>query len=488
MHKLSAIQLRDRFLEGSVSAVEIVEYFLKRIEKFDPEIGAFLCVMKERSLEKAKKLDEKLKKGLPLGKLAAIPIGIKDNIHVKGVPTTCASKFMENYIATFDATVCRLLEDEDAILIGKLNLDEFAMGSSNENSAFYPVKNPWNTKCVPGGSSGGSAAAVAARLCPITLGTDTGGSIRQPAAFCGVVGFKPTFGRVSRYGLVAFGSSLDQIGPITTHTEDAALIMEVIGAHCDFDSTSLPEDKAEYLPALTKSLKGKTIGVPWHFLENLGPKILDNFKAAVKLLKELGCIIQEVDLDVLQYSIAVYYVLSTAEASTNLAKFDGIRFGKRSEKATTLDEVYRFSRSEGFGAEVKRRILLGNYLLSAGQQDAFYKKAQKVRTQVIEHYAKAFTLCDAICMPTSPIAAFEMGALQDPLQMYLQDIYTISMSLAGLPTSAVPSGFLDNGKPLGIQFITPQKRDVDALNFAYQFENAARYHKKMPAQFDEELL
>lgn len=488
MHTLTAIQLRDRFLEGAVTAEEIASYFLDRIERLDPEIGAFLHVLKDRTLERARQLDQKKKEGKPLGKLAAVPIGVKDNIHIEGVPTTCASKFLEGYKATFSATVCDLLEEEDALLIGKLNLDEFAMGSSNENSAFKPVKNPWNTGCVPGGSSGGSAAAVAARLCPIALGSDTGGSIRQPASFCGVVGFKPTFGRVSRYGLVAFGSSLDQIGPITTCAEDAALVMEVIAAHCDLDATSLPEEKADYLPALQKPLKGTTIGVPWHFLESLSPEILNNFKASIKTLEGLGCKTLEVNLDVLKYSIAVYYILSTAEASTNLAKFDGVRFGKRSKNAQTLDEIYRFSRSEGFGAEVKRRILLGTYILSAGHKDDFYVKAQKVRSEIIKHFDAAFSCCDIICIPTSPIPAFEMGALQDPLQMYLQDIYTIPMSLAGLPTAAMPSGFTEDSKPLGIQFIAPQTYDIEALRIAHHYQTAAPFSREIPPAFNKEAL
>jgi aspartyl-tRNA(Asn)/glutamyl-tRNA(Gln) amidotransferase subunit A len=471
MHNLTAIEIRDKFLKGEISAVAITENFLNRITKYDKEIGSFLAVYNERALKKAKELDEKLKNGEKLGKLAAIPIAIKDNIHVKGEITTCASKFLTNYKAPFNSTAVQLLEAEDAIIIGKTNLDEFAMGSSTENSALQMTRNPWNLNCVPGGSSGGSAAAVAARFCPIALGSDTGGSVRQPAAFCGVVGFKPTYGRISRNGLVAYGSSLDQIGPIAANTEDIALVMEVLGQHCDKDSTSLPIPPDTYANR-HNGIAGIKIGVPRQFLNNLAEEPKKVFNDALETLKNLGAVIVDIDLNILKYSIATYYIVATAEASTNLARFDGIRYGHRSSKATTLNEVYDFSKEEGYGKEVKKRILLGTYVLSAGYQNAFYKKAQKVRTLIIDCYKKAFAACDIIATPVSPFAAFEIGSIKDPIQMYLEDIYTIPVNLAGLPAISIPDGFSKDGKPMGLQLIGPQKGDMQVIQTALAFEKA----------------
>lgn len=475
MHTLSAIELRDKFIKGELSAVEITKTFLDRIEKLDGQVGAFLSVFPERALAKAKALDEKRKSGQKLGKLAGIPIAIKDNIHVKGEISTCGSKFLTNYRAPFDATATRLLEEEDAIIIGKTNQDEFAMGSSTENSALKMTYNPWNLKCTPGGSSGGSAAAVAARLCPISLGSDTGGSVRLPASFCGIVGFKPTYGRVSRFGLVAYGSSLDQIGPLSTTTADSALIMEVIGKHCLHDSTSLAAPQEELVKQLDGSIKGMKIGVPWQFLDQLAPEPKEVFNRALESLKKLGAEIVDVDLSILKHSLAVYYILATAEASTNLARFDGIRYGVRSPKAHTLEEVYDFSKEDGFGAEVKRRILLGTYVLSAGYKDAYYNKAQKVRTLIIDRYKKIFQECDLVATPVSPFTAFEIGTIKDPLQMYLEDIYTIGINLAGLPAISIPEGFASDGKPLGLQLIGPQRHDARVLKAADAFEKATRY-------------
>jgi aspartyl-tRNA(Asn)/glutamyl-tRNA(Gln) amidotransferase subunit A len=475
MHTLSAIEIRDKFVQGELSAVEITKTFLDRIEKLDGQVGAFLSVFPERALAKAKALDEKRQSGQKLGKLAGIPIAIKDNIHVKGEISTCGSKFLTNYRAPFDATVIRLLEEEDAIIIGKTNQDEFAMGSSTENSALQMTYNPWNLKCTPGGSSGGSAAAVAARLCPVALGSDTGGSVRLPASFCGIVGFKPTYGRVSRFGLVAYGSSLDQIGPLSTTTADSALIMEVIGKHCLHDSTSLAAPQEELVKQLDGSIKGMKIGVPWQFLDQLAPEPKEVFNRALESLKKLGAEIVDVDLSILKHSLAVYYILATAEASTNLARFDGIRYGVRSPKAHTLEEVYDFSKEDGFGTEVKRRILLGTYVLSAGYKDAYYNKAQKVRTLIIDRYKKIFQECDLVATPASPFTAFEIGAIKDPLQMYLEDIYTIGINLAGLPAISIPEGFASDGKPLGLQLIGPQRHDARVLKAADAFEKATRY-------------
>lgn len=487
MYRFSAHALRDLFCKEEVSAETIAQSTLKRIALHDPNVGAFLSVMSERVMEKALQLDQKRKAGKPLGKLAGVPIAIKDNINIQGELTTCASKFLQNYRSVFDATVIKLLEEEDALLIGKTNLDEFAMGSSTENSAYHLTKNPWDIKCTPGGSSGGSAAAVAARFCPISLGSDTGGSIRQPAAFCGINGFKPTYGRVSRYGLVAFASSLDQIGPFTTNVTDSAMVMEVLGRHCAHDSTSLHIKPEEYLKKIEGDIRGSTIGVPWHFLDRLEDGAKENFKQAIEVFKNLGATIVDIDLDLLKYSIAIYYILSTAEASTNLARFDGVRYGKRSPRAATLEEVYDFSKQEGFGPEVKKRILLGTYVLSSGFQDAFYRKAQKVRTLVIQQFKAAFEKCQIIAMPTSPMTAFPVGAIQDPLQMYLQDIFTIGANLAGLPAASTPCGFSSDHLPRGLQLLAPQMEDAKVLQFANAFEKATGYSHKIPPMFDSEV-
>ena len=486
MHKLSALQLRNHFLQGDCSAVEIAEYFLKRIEKHNKKLGAFLKVLSEKTLRKAEQLDRKRAENKPLGKLAAIPIAIKDNMHIKDEITTCASKFLKNFKAPFWSTAVKELDEADGLLIGKTNLDEFSMGSSTENSAYFPTRNPWNLNCSPGGTSGGSAAAISARLAIVATGSDTGGSIRQPAALSGIVGFKPTYGRVSRFGLVAFGSSLDQIGPMTTTVADAALMMEVMGKYCSKDSTSLQLPQEPYLDHLPQDLKEVRIGIPSHFLENLKPDAKKNFEESKAVLKDLGATFHNIDLDILQYSIPIYYILATAEASTNLARFDGIRYGKRSEEAKDLREVYDFSREDGFGPEVKQRILLGTYMLSAGLQKTFYKKAQKVRTLMIQAFNAAYNQCDIIALPVSPITAFELGSFQDPVQMYLQDIFTISANLGGLPAISIPSGFDKEHKPFGLQLIGPQLHDVSVIRCAYAFEQKTLFGKKIPPQFEEE--
>lgn len=484
LHLLTASELRNAFLNGEVSAVEIVRHTIERIKQHEKPLGAFLLLLEERALHRAKTLDHKRSQNKPLGKLAGVPIAIKDNMHIRNEITTCGSKFLKNYRAPFDATVVRLLEEEDALLIGKTNLDEFAMGGSNENSAYFPAHNPWNLECVPGGSSGGSAAAVAARLVPLALGSDTGGSVRQPAGFCGIVGFKPTYGRVSRYGLVAFGSSLDQIGPMTTTVSDVGLMMEVMGRHCSHDATSLNLPSESYLGSLKADLKNHTFGIPWHFLKDLKPEVRENFSASLKVLENLGANFVEIDLDICKYAISVYYVLATAEASTNLARFDGVRYGVRSSSAKNLDNLYDRSRSEGFGREVKQRIMLGTYVLSAGYQDAYYKKAQKVRTLLINAFEQAFADCDAVLLPTAPGPAFPLQALHDPLDIYLQDIFTTLVNLAALPAISVPSGFDNTGMPLGLQIIGPQLHDVSVIKYAYAFEQATLYGKKIPPGFE----
>lgn len=487
MYKETARTLHTQFINKKISAEEVVRYYLNRIYALDDKVGSFLSVFPERAIAQARALDQKRGSGAPVGRLAGIVVGLKDNLHVKGEITTCASKFLTNYRAVFNATVTTRLENEDAIILGKTNLDEFAMGSSTENSALKQTCNPWNLKCVPGGSSGGSTAAVAARLCPITLGTDTGGSVRQPAAFCGVVGFKPTYGRVSRYGLVAFGSSLDQIGPIATTTEDIGMIMEVLGHHDPHDATSLTMHGEDYLSAFGSPLKGKKIGVPWLFLEDLQEEAKKNFLEALDVMRGLGCEIVDVDLNILKYAVATYYIIATAEASTNLARFDGIRYGVRSKRAETLDQIYDYSRTEGFGAEVKKRIFLGTYVLSAGYQEAYYKQAAKVRVKIIEEFNRAFEQCDVIATPVSPSVAFLKGAIQDPLEMYLQDVYTIGVNLARLPAISVPSGFNREKKPFGLQLIGARREDTLVCRLAHAYEKIAPYGLEIPPEFDREV-
>jgi aspartyl-tRNA(Asn)/glutamyl-tRNA(Gln) amidotransferase subunit A len=483
MYQLSASALHELFVKGEISAEQIVDMTFSRIAHFEPKVGAFLSLFSEKARKKAQVLDQKRSRGEKLGKLAGVTIAFKDNINVLGEKTTCGSQFLSNYTSVFDATATRLIESEDALIIGKTNMDEFAMGSSTENSSFHLTKNPWDLTCSPGGSSGGSAAAVAARFCPLSLGSDTGGSIRQPAAFCGVVGFKPSYGRISRHGLVAFGSSLDQIGPLSYHVADAALLFDIMAKPCRYDSTSIPHSSPSAVEAIKHPPKGLKIGVPWHFLEKLDPDTRQNFEASIEIFKSLGHTVVDINLELLKYSIAVYYILATAEASTNLARFDGVRYGKRSPRAVTLDEIFDFSREEGFGPEVKRRIMLGTYVLSAGYQDDYYKKAQKVRTLIIQQYKKAFEECNMIATPTSPFTAFKLGEIQDPLQMYLQDIYTIPANLAGLPAISMPSGFCTKGTPFALHLTGPFLHDTEVLAAAAQFEKALPSAFKIPPQF-----
>ncbi|MDP1836680.1 MAG: Asp-tRNA(Asn)/Glu-tRNA(Gln) amidotransferase subunit GatA [Chlamydiales bacterium] len=480
MHNETAIQIRDSFLRGERTAVAITKHFLDRIERLDPQVGAFVLVLKDRALQKAQELDAAKARGDKMGKLAGIPIALKDNIHVTGVTSTCGSKFLTNYVAPFDATVTELLEAEGAIIIGKTNMDEFAMGSSTEHSAIQATHNPWNLAWTPGGSSGGSAAAVAARLCPAAFGSDTGGSVRQPAALCGLVGFKPTYGRVSRFGLVAFGSSLDQISPFALTVEDTALLMEVVGRHCPKDSTSLPSEAEDYMSKLKAGVKGKKIGVDPTFLEGLPQHSRELFDRSLETFKKLGATVVDVNLSLLKDGISVYYILAPAEASTNLARFDGIRYGQRSKEAKTLAEVYDLSKEEGYGREVQRRIMLGTYVLSSGFQDAFYRKAQRVRTLIIRQYEEAFRNCDVIATPVTTDGAFETGSITDPLREYLEDIYTIPANLGGVPAISVPAGFTPKGQPMGFQLTGPQQRDVDVLTFAYAFEQATAPNPAMP--------
>lgn len=484
----SAHQFHSHFTSGSLSAEKMTAQTLERISKHNGSLNSFLSIFNERALEKARLLDKKRSNNKPLGKLAGIPIAIKDNILVKDEITTCASKFLANFRSPYDATVTRLLEEEDAILVGKTNMDEFAMGGSGTHSAFSIAKNPWDLAYTPGGSSSGSSSAVAARLCPIALGSDTGGSIREPAAFTGITGFKPTYGRVSRYGLVAFGSSLDQIGPLTLTAKDAALVMEVLGRHCDRDSTSINSPAPRYTVEIEQPIAHTRIGVPWSFLEELKGEPRQNFEQSIDILKGLGVEIVDVDLEALKYGIAVYYVLAAAEASTNLARFDGIRYGVRAKGAKTLEEIYIQSRQEGFGWEVKNRILLGTYVLSSAQQDTYYAKAQKVRALIIKKLREAFGKCAMIALPVAPGTAFLLdGGIKDPLDEYLQDLYTVGANLAGLPAISIPSGLSVSGRPFGLQLMGPQMHDAAVLRYAHAFQKATNFASLCPPGFGVKL-
>src|SRR6476620_3937057 len=444
---------RSSVAEGKTSATALAESFYAKIENDDPRIGAYLMLSKERALAKAAEIDSLVKKGDKLPPLAGVPVGIKDVMVTKGVRTTAGSKILGNYIPPYDCTAVARLETAGAVVLGKLNCDEFAMGSSNENSAWKPVHNPRDLSRVPGGSSGGSAAAVAAGMAVATLGSDTGGSIRQPASFCGVVGTMPTYGRVSRYGLIAFASSLDHIGPLTKTVKDAAIVLRTI-AGCDpMDSTSADNPVPDYVAELEKPVRGLKIGVAKEYLgEGLDKEIRSAIEAAIQKLARQGCEIVDVSLPHTKYAIPAYYIVATAEASSNLARFDGVRYGYRAKDARTLSEMYRRSRDQGFGAEVKRRIMLGTYALSAGYYDAYYLKAQKVRTLLTRDFEEAFKKVDAIVAPVSPTAAFKLGEkVDDPLAMYLADIYTVTADLAGIPGISVPCGTSKGGLPIGVQ-------------------------------------
>jgi len=455
IENISLAEARAAVVEGRVSAAALAEEHYERIAKVDPEIHSFLALTRERAMMQAEKVDAAVKAGDPVGVLAGVPVGIKDVLTVKGVVTTAGSKILEGYRPPYDATVVARLEAAGAVVLGKLNCDEFAMGSSNENSAYGPVRNPRALDRVPGGSSGGSAAAVAAGLCVASLGTDTGGSIRQPAAFCGVVGVLPTYGRVSRYGLIAFASSLDRVGPFARSVEDAATMLEVLAGADEMDATSSHEAVGSYVAETKKDVAGLRIGVPEeYFGEGLNAEIRAAIEKALDGLRAAGCSIHKVSLPHTKYAVPTYYVIATAEASSNLSRFDGVRFGLRSEDAGTLAAMFRNTRDEGFGAEVKRRILLGTYVLSAGYYDAYYRKAQQVRALLTRDFVQAFETVDAIVAPVTPTAAFKLGEkTDDPLQMYLEDIYSVAASLAGICGMSVPCGETAEGLPIGVQVL-----------------------------------
>jgi aspartyl-tRNA(Asn)/glutamyl-tRNA(Gln) amidotransferase subunit A len=467
-------ELHGAIAAGSVKASDLASSYYERIAQVNPRLNVYLSLTKDRALEQAARVDEAAAKGDPLGPLAGIPIGIKDVLVMKGAPATAGSKILEGYRPPYDATSVSRLEAAGAVLLGKVNCDEFAMGSSNENSAYGPVRNPVDTERVPGGSSGGSAAAVAANLAVATLGTDTGGSIRQPASFCGVVGVLPTYGRVSRYGLIAFASSLDRVGPFAGNVRDAATLLGVIAGHDAKDATSSPAPVLDYAAESDKPAEGLRIGVPAeYFGEGLDDEVRANIEQGIAALEAAGCTVKPVSLPHTRYAIPTYYLVATAEASANLARFDGVRYGYRSPAPENLAAMYRHSRDEGFGAEVKRRILLGTYALSAGYYDAYYLKAQKVRRLLAEEFLRAFAEVDAIVTPTSPVPAFKLGEKTgDPLAMYLADIYTVTASLAGICGVTVPCGATKAGLPVGMQVLAAHLNEGAAFRVARAVEAA----------------
>ncbi len=474
-------ELHNLLHKKEISVSDLVDESFKRIAEVEEKVQAFLTLNEEQARVKAKQLDEKLVTEKEFGLLFGMPIGIKDNIVTKGLRTTCASKILYNFDPIYDATVIERLNEADAVTIGKLNMDEFAMGSSTENSGFQLTRNPWDLERVPGGSSGGSAAAVAAGEVPFALGSDTGGSIRQPAAFCGVVGLKPTYGRVSRYGLVAFASSLDQIGPITRTVEDNAYLLQVISGLDPMDSTSANVDVPDYVSALTGDIQGLKIAVPKEYLgEGVSDEVRQSVLQALKVLESLGATWEEVSLPHSKYALATYYLLASSEASANLARFDGVRYGYRTDNAKNLMEMYKQTRSEGFGNEVKRRIMLGTFALSSGYYDAYYKKAQKVRTLIKQDFENVFEKYDVIIGPTTPTPAFKIGEkTSDPLTMYANDILTIPVNLAGVPGISIPCGFVD-GLPVGLQIIGKHFDESTIYRVAHAFEQATDYHKQKP--------
>ncbi|MDE3187824.1 MAG: Asp-tRNA(Asn)/Glu-tRNA(Gln) amidotransferase subunit GatA [Acidobacteriota bacterium] len=465
-------ELREGIASGAVKAADLAASYYDRIAKVNPRLNVYLSLTRERAMEQAARVDEAAAKGAPLGPLAGIPVGIKDVLVMKGAPATAGSKILEGYHPPYDATSVTKLEAAGAVLLGKINCDEFAMGSSNENSAYGPVRNPVDTERVPGGSSGGSAAAVAANMAVATLGTDTGGSIRQPASFCGVVGVLPTYGRVSRYGLIAFASSLDRVGPFAANVRDAATLLGVIAGHDAKDATSSPAPVPDYAAESDKPVEGLRIGVPAeYFGEGLDPEVRAAIEQGIASLKAAGCTVKPISLPHTRYAIPTYYLVATAEASANLARFDGVRYGYRSPASETLAAMYRHSRDEGFGAEVKRRILLGTYALSAGYYDAYYLKAQQVRRLLADEFLRAFVDVDAIVTPTAPMPAFKLGEKTgDPLAMYLADIYTVTASLAGICGVTVPCGATKAGLPVGMQVLAAHLNEGTAFRVARAVE------------------
>jgi len=478
--ELTVCELLEKLDKKEITITDITKAYVERINEKEKDVESFVTLCTDEALKQAEEIEAKLNNGENLGDFAGIPIGIKDNICTKGIKTTCSSKMLENFISPYNATVVEKLNNENLINLGKLNMDEFAMGGSTEYSYFKKTKNPWNLNKVPGGSSGGSAAAVAANLVPWALGSDTGGSIRQPASFCGVVGLKPTYGLVSRYGLVAFASSLDQIGPITKDVKDSAVLLNIITGHDEKDTTSADVQKKDYVKALKNDVKGLKIGVPKeYFAEGINEEVKKSIQKAIEEYKKLGAEVEEFSLDIADYALAAYYIIACAEASSNLGRFDGIRYGYRAKNFESLKEIYVNSRTEGFGDEVKRRIILGTYVLSSGYYDAYYKKAQQVRTLVKNEFKKAFEKYDVILTPIAPTVAFNIGEKsENPLEMYLADICTVPINIAGLPAISIPCGIDSTGMPIGMQLIGKHFDEETILNAAYTYEQSAKFREK----------
>ncbi len=474
---LSAVKIREEIKKGNLKPTDVIEAFAKRIEEVEPKVKAFVSLSLEKALEQAKKINPSEE-----GALLGVPVAVKDNILTYGDKTTCSSKMLENFVAPYDATVSQKIKDAGAIIIGKTNMDEFAMGSSTEYSAFGPTRNPWDLERVPGGSSGGSAAAVAALMAPVALGSDTGGSIRQPAAFCGVIGLKPTYGRVSRYGLVAFASSLDQIGPFGRYTEDVALMLEVISGKDPKDSTSIDKEVPRYTEEIKKPIKGLKAGIPKEIFElGLGSEVKEIFENWVKTLQEEGVEVKTIELPHLKYAIPIYYIIATSEASSNLARYDGVRYGYRTKNYKNLYEMYAKTRAEGFGPEVKRRIMLGTFALSTGYYDAYYLKAKKVQRLLYEDFIKAFNEVDIILTPTTPTPAFKFGEkLSNPIDMYLSDIFTVSVNLATIPAVSVPIGLTKNNLPVGGQIIGRPWEEGLILRVSRVWEEISNFPQQVP--------
>lgn len=482
MHRKTIVELSKDLQAKKISSVELTQHFLDRIKNFNPTFNCFITISEEQALAQAKAADALLTKG-EATLLTGIPIAHKDIFCTQGIKTSCASKMLDNFIAPYDATVVERLKAAGTVLIGKTNMDEFAMGSSNENSYYGPVRNPWDISRIPGGSSGGSAAAVAARITPGATGTDTGGSIRQPAALCGITGLKPTYGRVSRHGMIAFASSLDQGGPLTQTAEDAALLLNIMAAHDKRDSTSIKKDTPDYLSTLNQSLKGLKIGLPKEcFSGGLDSAVAEAIDTVKKEFEKMGATLVDINLPHTEYAAPVYYVLAPAECSSNLARYDGVRYGYRCANPVNLDDLYKRSRTEGFGPEVKRRIMVGTYVLSAGYYDTYYLKAQKVRHLIKNDFVEAFKQIHAILTPATPTPAFKLGEkTKDLVAMYLSDIYTIAVNLAGLPAIAFPAGFI-NQLPIGAQLIGNYFEESQLLNMVHRYQQETDWHKKLPPE------
>ncbi|URZ07671.1 Asp-tRNA(Asn)/Glu-tRNA(Gln) amidotransferase subunit GatA [Clostridium felsineum] len=480
LYKLKAHELKDMISKKEVKVEEVTNSFINRIDEVDERVNAFLYVAKEEALIAARELDKKIENGEKLGGLSGVPVAVKDNISVKNMQNTCASKILEGYVAPYDATVTEKLKENSGVIIGKANMDEFAMGSSTENSAYKISKNPWDLERVPGGSSGGSAASVASLEAPIALGTETGGSVRQPASFCGLVGLKPTYGRISRYGVVAFGSTLDQVGMFARDVEDCALLTQNIAGLDKKDFTTVDTPVQDYSKSLSKDLRGRKIGIPKEFFEDgLDEEVRKAVKEAIKVFEENGAEVKECSLPLSDYALATYYIVSSAEASSNLARFDGVRYGYRSLEAENPLDLYIKSRSEGFGKEAKRRIMLGTYVLSKGYYDAYYKKALKVRNLIKNDFEKNFKEFDAIITPTTPTPAFKIGEkIKDVLSMYMSDIYTVPVNIAGIPSISLPCGFV-SGLPIGLQIMGNYFKEDTLFNLAYSYEQSTSWHAKI---------